>query len=73
MNVTVDTFAAVSGLIAAIGTFAVCKWRINDLDRRVLQLEQLERNHSDRVITVETKLSAIESLLQRIAEKLDVR
>jgi hypothetical protein len=71
-SLSFDASAAAISLIGVIATFAVCRWRIGDLERRVQQLEQSERNHSDRVVVIETKLTAIETILQRIADKLDV-
>ena len=73
MSFTFDTFAAGLALVAAAATFAVCKWRIGDLERRVDILETSERSHSDRVVVIETKLESIESLLKRLVEKLDAK
>lgn len=60
-------------LVGTIATFAVCRWRISDLERRVDKLENAERNHSDRVVIIETKLDSIEELLRSIADKLNVK
>ena len=74
MNTVQPSFDITAGLIAVISaaaTFAVCRWRIMDLERRVQILEASERDHADRVIIVETKLDAITAILQRIEGKLD--
>jgi predicted nucleic acid-binding Zn-ribbon protein len=73
MSFSFDTFAALMALIGAAASAAVCRWRIADLERRVSQLESSERNHSDRVVKIETRLENITDLLERIALKLDVR
>ena len=72
ISFTFDTFAALSALVGAASSFAVCVWRIGDLSRRVETLEKSERLHSDRVVVIETKLTTIAELLERIANKLDV-
>lgn len=73
MNVTIEQLlAALPGAITIISAFAVCSWRITDLNRRVIMLEDIVRANSSRVVIVETKLISIESLLVRIAEKLRV-
>ena len=67
-----DTVAAFVALAVGISNFAVSRQKIADLERRVEILEKSERNHSDRVTVIETKLENIVTLLERIAEKLDV-
>ena len=68
----IDVQAVVMALITFVATFAVCRWRIADLERRVEKLESVERNHSDRMVAVETKLESCIKILEKIAEKLHV-
>jgi len=72
MDVTFDTVAAATALAIGISNFAVSRQKIADLERRVDLLEKSERNHSDRVTIIETKLENIVAILNRIAEKLEV-
>ena len=69
MDVTFDTVAAGIALAVGISNFAVSRQKIADLERRVDLLEKSERNHSDRVTIIETKLENIVAILNRIAEK----
>ena len=69
---TFDTVAFLIAVVGVVSAFAVMGFRILDLSRRVESLETRERDHSDRVVVIETKLEAITDLLKRIASKLDV-
>ena len=72
MEITFDTVAAGVALVAGVSSFAVSRQKIQDLERRTEILEKSERNHSDRVTVIETKLENIVAILNRIAEKLEV-
>ncbi|GEM_PF-1961354 len=69
---TFDTFAAAVAVVGVGASFAVCRWRIQDLDRRVDKLEGFRDDHGERMGVVETRLTAIEEWLKRIADKLGV-
>ena len=45
--------------------------RLDNLEKRVATLEELEKNNNDRGIRVETKLEAIQAQHERMIEQLD--
>lgn len=68
-----NIISALPGVAFAIGAFAVMGFRISDLSRRVTSLEANERNHSERVIKMETQLDTAIRLLARIEAKIDAK
>lgn len=72
VQLSFDTVAASVAIVSAVAVFAVCRWRIMDLERRVEMLEDSERNQGDRMVAVETKLDSATHILERIADKLEI-
>ena len=72
LSFTFDTGFAVVSIIGTTATFAVMRWRVKDLDRRVEKLETKDEANAPRLSVIETKMDNLVQLCSRIAKKLDL-
>lgn len=70
VNIDAETIIALGGAAAAASAWLVIPWRVGSIEKRLQLLEERERNHAERTVALETKMSTALEILRRIERRL---
>lgn len=70
VNIDTEIIIALGGAAAAASAWLVIPWRVGSIEKRLALLEERERNHAERTVALETKMSTALEILRRIERRL---
>lgn len=70
VEIGITEIGAILAILVSLSAWMVIPWRVGSLEKRLDAVEADERDHSSRMVAVETELKNINAILARIERVL---
>lgn len=70
VEIGITEIGAILAILVSLSAWMVIPWRVGSSEKRLDALESHERNHSSRMVAVETELKSMNATLSRIERAL---